>query len=299
MADRINNEIPQLKKHMKFEFIAQRNQAYNWLTELSEYLSTIEKHLAALKNDVFERFMERQRKMGVVTVPDGTSIEEFFHSHRHAWPEFRFANLLRRSYTVLLYSIIETCLIDICSILSKQGDPRSIKDMKKKEKSYLKRASRYLTEVLEIKFQDDKQWEEINDLRRLRNCLVHDNGEVDDDSPGSVLLKNYIASHPFLDIGNKEIVIEQGYCEEILKIIKDFFDALFPKIFDFIKQNEDDVAPSEVMSDDEWMAINIGRQIGVFYLPMPTPDENIKIKKELAKLQKKAEKIIASKKARK
>jgi hypothetical protein len=161
----------------------------------------------------------------------------------------------------------------------------------------------YFTDVLGIELRDVAEWQEIDGkFRRLRNCLVHDNGEVDRRSHDYELLTEYIQADLHLRLvgKDKEFWIEPGYCEYMLHAVRNFLKALYPKLFEFIRQNEDDVAPQYVMSEDEWLSINHGRSIAVLYNPIPISDEDFKAEmQELEELAKRAKARSAVEKANK
>ena len=65
--------------------------------------------------------------------------------------------------------------------------------------------------------------------RRLRNCIVHGGGVLPrDEETDARVLKEYserTSSLKRLDSG--AIVLEEGFCEEVLQTVRRFFEQLF------------------------------------------------------------------------
>lgn len=260
-----------------------KNLTLGVLKDFSDYLNTNEQHLRDLQDEFSTKTVKREKRIGIV-VHDGVAREENISWDQFAAPVSRFSDTLRQSFTVLLYSLVEGYLIVLCGALSKPGSAKSFNDIKKEEKAQkaqtvqIIRISKYL-EILGINFKDLPQWNEINNLRKLRNHIVHNNGGADKDSNDYDSLMRYIANNRFLSTGHEDkIVIDMGYCEATLTTIQQFILALYSRISVFIDQNKVNVESIDLKyqyADDPYLAINHGRLLDTIILPGYDEDRDI------------------------
>jgi hypothetical protein len=91
-----------------------------------------------------------------------------------------FANLLRSSFFVSLYSFLESRLKKECQSRKSAHIAATLSDISG-HKNELDRFKKYFAEVLQIYFPGDTtQWQEIQNYRVLRNCIVHTRGTLSD-----------------------------------------------------------------------------------------------------------------------
>jgi hypothetical protein len=137
-----------------------------------EYLNTMEKFLkteALIHVQNIEQMSDEER----------FKYYEFGDLYDHAeYDEYRirivnqFQNILRRSYFVNLFSFLETKLVLIC----KERKPKDIVLKISDTTGYnqLDKVKVYITKVLQMRFPTNTQeWQEIQNYRRLRNCIIH------------------------------------------------------------------------------------------------------------------------------
>ena len=74
------------------------------------------------------------------------------------------------------------------------------------------------------------QWSELDDLRVVRNCLVHKNGEIDSQDKDAKLLKGIIAKKQGVAVGHDSyLAVERSYCGKALESVSAFFETVFEK----------------------------------------------------------------------
>jgi hypothetical protein len=72
---------------------------------------------------------------------------------------------------------------------------------------------------------DSPEWKEIQNIRRLRNCIVHNQGKCSGDKYKD--LKDYIAQNSVtLSLYGDEIVLSRKYCEQALRAVGKFIQRL-------------------------------------------------------------------------
>lgn len=140
-----------------------------------------------------------------------------------------FAQILRKSFFISLYTFLETRLEQTCHDLQQRHRlSLSLTDIAGRG---IDRAMSYLTKVAHVPFQCDQspEWNEIQHYRRLRNCIVHNEGFLDESVAQRKQLEVYIRqkSNLMLSTANRtEIIIDKGFCAEAIETITKFFYAL-------------------------------------------------------------------------
>jgi len=86
-------------------------------------------------------------------------------------------------------------------------------------------------------------WHTITDYQKLRNCIVHNEGRLEG-ARYAQHLEDYVLRKSSLGLkrgwGGKRVVVHKGFCEEVLKTVRSFFDQLF-KALDLDSQNSSTV----------------------------------------------------------
>jgi len=140
-----------------------------------------------------------------------------------------FTNILRKSFFVGLYTFLESRLMEICRSQKRADSSQPLSDIPGKG---IYKAKTYLVKVLGINFPFDTnpEWKEIQDYyRRLRNCIVHNEGRLDEGMKSKEdleALRDYVARKQTLSLPGKEIILHRDFCKEALDTIRKFFDSL-------------------------------------------------------------------------
>lgn len=132
-----------------------------------------------------------------------------------------FPTILRNSFLVSTYSLLEQKMAFICEQLQKDKSLTvSWKDLKgdtlEQFKKYCNLAS------LPLSF-NNQAWQEINNYSLVRNCIVHNNGLIEGFREERKLhayakAKNIISK----ELIRKQIILTEQFCEEVIKTIKAF-----------------------------------------------------------------------------
>ena len=88
----------------------------------------------------------------------------------------------------------------------------------------------YLSKVCVIDFPKSSiNWNEIKKLNRIRNCIVHSDGEIES-SFGKEKLKNIINSTSGLQLRDEnEIIVEKEYIERMIDHSESFLLSLYKR----------------------------------------------------------------------
>jgi len=160
------------------------------------------------------------------------ALEYLFFEEEHKLENI-FPNMLRRSFFVAIYSLIERQLNGICREQERsKGLPKQLEKVDKPPDQSIRRADKYLTDVAKIRFPESSEWEELLKYQKLRNCIVHNEGKLEGmrKREDKAELKQYIEdSHGFLALSSygDEIIFRKGFCEKVLQVSRRFFTDLF------------------------------------------------------------------------
>jgi hypothetical protein len=147
-----------------------------------------------------------------------------------------FENTLFSSFFVTIYFYLESELTRHCHDLAKQHQEMlSLSDI---VGNGVQRAVTYLIKVQHIEFSlgNSREWEKIQNYNILRNCIVHNQGKLDESfEKGSreKLLKFIEKPNSKLQLSNTWCVLNKDFCLEALSTIKTFLHSvIFAKIGD-------------------------------------------------------------------
>ncbi|MDF1532267.1 MAG: hypothetical protein P1P72_08145 [ANME-2 cluster archaeon] len=113
-----------------------------------------------------------------------------------------FPILLRYSFLVTCYSYFEHELIQECD----------------SKVSGIEEAKNYLINDASIDFSIDKSWNEILDIKKIRNCIVHSEGILDD-CRFAKHIRNYISRRHDIFIENDRIILSADYCKYVINVL--------------------------------------------------------------------------------
>jgi hypothetical protein len=90
----------------------------------------------------------------------------------------------------------------------------------------------YLTKVCGVNFSSGNEWNEILKLNKIRNCIVHAQGDTEGaNSPDKI--KKIVKNTKGVSLeSNRFIIIDGGYIDTILSKTKKFFSDVYKKSFE-------------------------------------------------------------------
>lgn len=146
-----------------------------------------------------------------------------------------YPNILRRALVLAVYSLVEVELKTKCHYEEKQKQlPKSFMKMKVRGRnlSFLEKAEKYLIEEAKNEFPKTPEWTEIDNYRKLRNCIIHNQGTLTLSDNDQFLRNVYIPRHPqYLEIAfglyGYEVILHRGFCGEVIDTVDTFFQQLY------------------------------------------------------------------------
>jgi hypothetical protein len=92
--------------------------------------------------------------------------------------DYNFKGWFRNSIIIQLYSFLEVNLFKICENHKREYEKEySVKDLK--GHNDLDKAIKYLKISAKINIKELPQWQFVDNMRKLRNCIVHAEGSID------------------------------------------------------------------------------------------------------------------------
>ncbi|EPQ5810614.1 hypothetical protein MBU97_005420, partial [Klebsiella pneumoniae] len=106
-------------------------------------------------------------------------------------------NIFNKSALVSLYSCLEHNLNDYCNICQRIVNTNiSVTDF---NGDGIHKAKRYLTKLMDINFGLSQEWQFMTEFNKIRNCIVHANGDIKKMN-STVALKDIIDKTPTLSL---------------------------------------------------------------------------------------------------
>ena len=149
---------------------------------------------------------------------------------------FDFKNILRSSFFMHIYSLVETRLNRVCSeVKDKMEVPFSVSDLKY---NGIQRAKSYLQKTTSIKIENLEGWAALADYNKIRNCIVHTRGILTSSKNDQYLKEKYIPhSRGSLEIDKQgKIIFDKSFCEEVIEVVEKFFSDIEAKLHQKINE---------------------------------------------------------------
>lgn len=138
-----------------------------------------------------------------------------------------YPRTLRSSLFVTIYARIESSLNSICQALGKKKEFR-IQPYDLRGEGVI-RSLNYLEKVAGVRLPEVAY--KIREYGELRNCLAHAEGDLAkykvNDKEARLRLERYVRGNEFLSLDNERIVLEAGFCDEVIANASCFFDNLY------------------------------------------------------------------------
>jgi len=137
-----------------------------------------------------------------------------------------FPNLIRRSAVVTLVAYFENSML----LLSEQyqNEMQLTSGIRDSNENGIMKAVEYLETVGKIGVHKESlQWDQIHKIVRLRNCIVHGDGKVDETTGKGKDLRLYIRQQANLDY-TQQISIGEGYLAYVVETFYSYLELLIP-----------------------------------------------------------------------
>ncbi len=185
--------------------------------ELRKYLDTVET-LLKKELDEFRQRVDAAAK----SIDNPKERDEYyeFHSDDYWRLDESFVRMVRNSFFVMCLSFVEDKLENICDNLKNEHKKKlGWRDIRG---DVWDKANLYIETLTGEAPKSIKVWEKIKTHQKLRNCIVHENGKLQDED-----LMRYALKEGILPPGEKNLFLTNGYCTQCLADLRTFLKELY------------------------------------------------------------------------
>ncbi len=137
--------------------------------------------------------------------------------------------LLRSSFLIALYSLFENELRTYCRILKDfEKIPLNSSNW---AGSNIEKAKKYIHKTAGYIILDEELWNELNDFRLVRNCIVHKDGFINEDGK----LRSIVSKYQEIWLEYDRIIPSEKYCERMLTKCRQLLENLYNELLKRIK----------------------------------------------------------------
>jgi hypothetical protein len=217
--------LPKLDKNKLFEQVF-RHQAKDKLERFRDYTLEIESKFSADKSKLADSFSQATEGL---SESERQEVETYFSDDYYIIEEVH-VGLYRKSTLVSVYSFLENSLNTLCRHLYKRnGYPVELDDLRGEG---IVRAKCYLEKLAGIDFSlMNGQWGIILSFNKVRNCIVHSEGNIKD-SKSSEKLENIVKNTSGLSLRDERYIkIDREYIDAVITTIEEFMEKLHDQVF--------------------------------------------------------------------
>ena len=183
-----------------------------------------------LRGNMEKRKEEREKS------ENESQTREFWHLDRAIADELiqeskTFSQLIRGAFVITLFSFFESRFTEFAQLLA--GDSSLTFDGVDKIKDYLVGIQK-----VDFPFGRSKAWYELQAIRELRNCIVHNQSNLSRlTQTRKRRLESYIKGHPYISFRDDTLHIEEFFIDHILSVIDDVCWSFLVSVSDrFVKE---------------------------------------------------------------
>ena len=184
---------------------------------LLRYLDTLYAQLGSMAED-FRNWMESE----VQKIEDVEARARFLVEHEagHQQRTEYYPRLFLNSFHIVAYALLETEIYNIArQIGKKQKQKFDASEIRRGD--YLESASYYIRRLTGINAKAFSPWGDLTDGQKLRNIIVHSNGQVTKESDAKLARKCGV-----YNASKKEVTITYDYCRSFIELLKTFFSEM-------------------------------------------------------------------------
>lgn len=200
----------------------------NELEKVKQYYEELENKFQSDKKRLSKRYDEEVGN-GKFDAEIKYQLDEYF-SDEHYIIESIFLKSFRYSMIITVYSLLEISLNDLCHYL--RNSKKLALSFDELRGEGIERAKLYLTKVCLLDFPEScKEWNEIQKLNKIRNCIVHAMGDIEN-AKSPQKLRNIIANTNGLGLENERFIrIDSEYINTTISNTKKLLETVYGKSF--------------------------------------------------------------------
>lgn len=193
------------------------------LNLLKEYVFQLEMKFMSDLNQISKRYEEEIKDIdnqGIIN-----QIGEFYGEEHHVIDVY-YLRIFRYSSLMVLHSFFENSIHDMALFFKRQL--KIEKPLRNFPGQGVEKYKIFLKKEAKVNFPDNsKEWHNISDFLKIRNCIVHCDGKIYMSSKFEELEK-IIEKDPDLSLRQeRELIIEKNYLYRLVDSMDKFFGNLF------------------------------------------------------------------------
>ena len=199
-----------------------KNDSENKLEKFRQYAQGIESEFKQEVKQRNKRFDEQTEELDDY---EKAELKEFL-SDTYVQLEDIYVKIHRRSILVSIYSFLENSLNRLCNQLNSRNKyPIKVEDLKGEG---VVRAKIYLEKLVQIDFSIiNTEWSCIQELNKLRNCIVHCEGDISNYRQKKAI-ENIVKNNKNLSLlFDHEIMVDYEYIDSVLTNTEAFLNKLY------------------------------------------------------------------------
>lgn len=198
----------------------------NRIDEFHGYVREIESKFDSDKNNLSDYY---NKAINGLSDEERMEVDDYFSDDYYIIEEVHIY-LYRKSILICIYSFLENSMYILCHHLySIYKYPVKVDDLKG---DGIVRAKEYLEKLASVDFSElNKEWSNLIALNKIRNCIVHSEGDIES-SKNIDKLKNIINNSSSLSLKNdRYIKIEKEFINFCIDQVESFLKGLHQKVF--------------------------------------------------------------------
>ena len=190
--------------------------------QIKTYFATMNGQIDELKTKNMESIkssLKNIENLEDYELESSTLFQEHYHQYEDNLPR-----CLSYSFITMIYTTLETRLNELCNDLIKK---RNFELTLKNLKGSLAERVELFFKAFNLKGLEKKDIDKITEFSRVRNQIVHENGNMHN---ASTKFKNYVKNNKNISVKNDQIVVEIQYCLDNLNYFKSMFVNAFSEL---------------------------------------------------------------------
>jgi hypothetical protein len=199
-------------------------QANDRLEEFRQYTQEIESKFDADKAELARRYSDSVNGLSAEEVNE---VNDYFADDYYTIEE-SYVGLFRRSTLVSIYSFLENAMNRLCRYLARKNSYSfALNDLKGEG---IVRARNYLEKSAGADFNLlNGEWSKLKLLNKVRNCIVHCEGDVSAFNSGSIA--GIINATPGLSLRSERLImVERIYIDACITTVEKFLEKLYNQL---------------------------------------------------------------------
>ena len=192
------------------------------------YLNEMEQTLREKNTDLEQKWKASERER------DPSEYQDYLIDRNDKLQ--RHFGIFYSSFIIAIFNFLEHELDGVCRTFSiKDKSKITLKDIRGRG---IRRAKIFIEKICNLDLPSENLWQELEGMNEVRNCLVHSNGEINEENKN---LLSYVKKSEKIKIEEnrtkkiKTIKITKEYCFFVIKIVEEYLLTLINKNVENVK----------------------------------------------------------------